>query len=152
MDSLAAALGAVEMDPAQVPAHWLTPLPEGQAWAVFLEGRNVERPDWSRKDAREWAKAMLQFRAWLQGQRDLAASRGLPAPHSMPRWHGVAVCDRCHEVQPVQSNITKNNQCWACQGRCQQKHRPNVRACADCRSEVRVIWTTDQDLPGDWHE
>ena len=150
LDQVLDVLGAVEIDPSMVPDHWTTPLPPGQQYAIFLEGRNAERPDWSRREARSLAEHCHKHRAWLQHHRTVASKRGLPSPVAMPRWHGVAVCPRCHELQIVQSNATKNDLCWACQGRCRVKHRPNVRACDECRSQMQVLWTTDQDIPRDW--
>lgn len=146
-DQILDLLGAVEVE---APEHWRSVPAPKTGFAIYLEGRNVERPDWNRKEALALAHTVIGFRGWLIRQRQLAKGKGKPLPVALPKWHGIAVCLICHELQIVQSNATKGDLCWACQGRCRQKHRSNARTCDECKSEVQVLWTIKQDIPGEW--
>lgn len=143
-------LGGVELAPELVPEHWKEPVEGFKAW---VEGTGGKRPGWSPSEAGRLARSVLSMRKHQERLRAAIAARG--GTFSMPMEHRVAVCPVCFNLQVTTSRASRRtDECQVCPLECpkRDRHRSNQINCPECRREVQVLWTSEQEIPADWSD
>lgn len=139
-------LGAVEIE---VPDDW-GPMPDRE-FAIVLQGTKVRRPEWSRREAGQLAQAQLRIRDWLHRLNALGAKQNRGRIVSIPKRHTVQACPFCHELQAGTSRGSRRaDECQVCPVECRSQHQSNQINCPDCRREMQVVWTSDDEIPKEW--
>lgn len=143
-------LGAAELSPELVPPHWLDT--EGPSFGMWVEGSQVKRPDWSRREAAKIAKVALQAIDMRHTMNAAMVARGKAPVMTIPNYLAVVVCPRCNELQMGGSADGKGNYCTACPpDPCPEgtRHKDSTRAPC-CAVRMEVIWRTTDPIPEEW--
>ena len=141
-----AVLGAAEIDPEQAVVIETT-----EEFSIVLTG--MDRPDWSRRAAGKIARAQESWRYHLINMNKTAMRMTGKGAVSVPNWHGVFTCPICHELQAGSSRATRRSrECGICSSTCTAvpEHRSNQINCDECRTEMQLIWSTNDEIPKDW--
>ncbi len=139
-------LGAAEISPELAPTLETT-----EDFAIVLTG--IERPVWSKREAGKIAQAQESWRQKLLSMNTTAIRMSGKGAVSVPKWHGVFACPICHELQAGSSRATRRSrECQICAATCTTipGHRSNQINCDECRTEMQLIWSTEDNIPKDW--
>lgn len=152
LEVLLAPLGAAELDPSQVPEHWLDQT--GPDFAIYVEGTGINRPTYSPREAGKVAVAALQALEFRAGIGAALKAKGIAHKLMMPRFLAVVVCQACNEVQLASSSdLAGTAVCQVCPPTdpCPKgtKHKPGTRAPC-CAQAMDILWKTTDPIPEDW--
>ena len=146
-------LGAAELAPELVPAHWLDT--KGPSFGMWVEGSQVKRPTWSRREAAKIAKVALQALDMRHSMNAAMKAKGRAGGMTIPQYLAVVVCPRCNELQMGSSNADgRGNYCTACPpDPCPEgtRHKDSTRAPC-CAIKMEIIWKSGDPIPEDWLE